>query len=143
MLEIWKDVPGYEGLYQVSNLGNVKSLNYNKTGNEKILKQKIRKNTNYLVVCLCKKGLHKDKFVHRLVLEAFNPNKNDTKSFKDEIINYDKLVVNHIDENKHNNCINNLEWCTHRYNDNYGSRREKLRNSHLGMSYKKHTKSIL
>ena len=107
MGEIWKDIPEYEGLYQVSNLGNVKSLNrYVKTcGNatrfveEKILTPTID-NTGYYVVSLWKNNLHTRPHIHRLVIEAFVPNLEN------------KPQVNHIDGNKLNNCVDNLEWCT-------------------------------
>lgn len=98
MKEIWKDIAGYEGLYQVSNFGRVKSLNYNKTGISKCLVPK--KNNSYNMVCLCKGGVHKYVSIHRLVANAFIPNPEN------------KLEVNHIDGNKSNNLISNLEWVT-------------------------------
>ncbi len=104
MKEIWKDIKGYEGLYWVSNLGRIKS------------KQKILKpiKGEYLKVGLSKEGIQKTVTVHRLVASAFilNPN------------NYN--YVNHIDENKYNNISSNLEWCTNKYNVNYGKRNEKV-----------------
>jgi len=111
MEEIWKPVVGYEGLYEISNLGKVKSLKY---GKERILKSSKNK-VGYLMVSLFKDGKHKIYKVHRLVASAFIPN-NDL--FKTE--------VNHKDENKENNNIENLEWCTHKYNINYGTRIEKI-----------------
>lgn len=122
MEEIWKDVKGYEGLYQVSNLGRVRSLdryvncgikNNNRVIKKgKIIKQCIR--NNYLGVGLCNQKTQKSKNVHRLVAEAFIPNPN----------NYS--CVNHKDENKLNNCVQNLEWCTNAYNNNYGTRLNKI-----------------
>lgn len=109
-MEIWKDIKGYEG-YKVSNLGNVKSLNYNRTGKEKILKPK--KNKGYLYVNLCKQGKVKFYLVHRLVAQAFIPNPN----------NYPQ--INHKDEDKTNNTIQNLEWCDRKYNNNYGTRNQR------------------
>lgn len=106
--EIWKDVKGYENLYKVSNLGEVKSLNYRKSLKEKILKPR-NNGDNYLCVIL--KG--KKKYIHRLVAEAFISNPNNYKE------------VNHKDENKQNNNANNLEWCTRKYNCNYGTKNEK------------------
>lgn len=115
MEEIWRDIKGYEGLYQVSNLGNVKSLCYNKTKISKLLR--IYKNSNndsgYYRTSLNKNGIRKHFYVHRLVGEAFIPNPNNLP------------CVNHIDEDKSNNCVENLEWCSIKYNVNYGTRNEK------------------
>lgn len=104
--EIWKDILGYEGLYQVSNFGRVKSLKF---GKEKILIPGKNKKTGYLQVVLCKENILKTYLVHRLVAEAF-------------IDNPDNLPqVNHKDENKLNNVVSNLEWCDAKYNINYGT----------------------
>lgn len=115
--EIWKPIKGYEGLYEVSNLGRIKSLNYNHTGKEKILKP-TKDRYGYLQVTLCKNNIKKQYTVHRLVAEAF-------------IDNPDNLPqVNHKDENKQNNNVDNLEWCDAKYNSNYGTgieRRAKSR----------------
>lgn len=117
MEEKWKDIEGYEGIYQVSNLGNVRSL-YFKNNKYKIDRIKERSKTldkkGYLRVILCKDGKIKNFQVHRLVAQAFIPNPN----------NYNE--VNHKDENPSNNRVDNLEWCTHKYNMNYGSIREKI-----------------
>lgn len=95
--EIWRDIPGFEGLYQASNLGNIKSLNFNKSCIEKELsKYKCR---GYLGVKLTKNGIGKNYLVHRLVIWAF----------KGLNLNYE---INHKDGNKQNNNINNLEYCT-------------------------------
>ena len=110
MEEIWKDVCGFEGKYQVSNLGNVKSLNYGRTGKEKLLSPSKDKD-GYLYVNLYKNREHKIYKVHRLVLMAFNPCENSHE-----------LQVNHIDENKENNNLSNLEWVTHQSNCNHGTR---------------------
>lgn len=102
-LEIWKDVPNYEGLYQVSNLGNVKSLarkNKNRVNREKIMKLKLN-NSGYYQVWLCKNNKSKGFFVHRLIALTFVPNLNNFPE------------VNHIDAVKTNNKVSNLEWCTH------------------------------
>lgn len=111
MKEIWKDIKGYEGLYQVSNLGNVKSLERyvnhfsgTRKVQEKILKPVID-NTGYYVVSLWKNNKHSRAHIHRLVAESF-------------IINNDnKPYINHIDGNKLNNNIGNLEWCTPKENN--------------------------
>ena len=87
MIEIWKDIAGYEGKYQVSNLGNVKSLNYNNTGKEKVLKPKIKKNNGLLEVTLNKNDKHNYYMLNRLVIETFTEtklNKNDVVMYKDE-----------------------------------------------------------
>lgn len=107
MEEIYKDIEGYEGLYQVSNLGNVKSLKNNKTKKEKVLKLEIR--NGYLKVDLCKNKTRKTYFVHRLVANAFLHNPH----------NYP--CVNHKDECRTNNEVENLEWCTHKYNLEYNN----------------------
>ena len=111
--EEWKDIKNYEGLYQVSNLGNVKSLERNKSNgkglvkiDEKILTQNIT-NWGYGNVALYKNGARKHHKVHRLVAEAFIPNPNN------------KEQINHIDGNKLNNNVNNLEWNTRIENMNH------------------------
>lgn len=108
MEEIWKNIQGYEGKYQVSNFGRIKSLGNNKTRKEKILKT-IEDSKGYLTINLCKEGKHKTYKIHRLVVEAFIPNPN----------NYP--IINHKDENPLNNCVDNLEWCTYHYNNTYGT----------------------
>ena len=106
-MEIWKDIPGYEGLYQVSNYGNVKSLNYRGTkGKHKCLKLNTDK-YGYKIVILANHGKYKSYKVHRLVAAAFIENLNNYKE------------VNHKDNNKDNNQINNLEWCDRSYNVKY------------------------
>ena len=112
MEEEWKEIKGYPN-YMVSNMGNVKSLGNNKTKKEKILKLSVDK-IGYLFVGLCKNGVQKKYFVHRLVAQAFIQNPN----------NYSQ--VNHKDENKQNNYAQNLEWCDTKYNSNYGTRLERI-----------------
>lgn len=120
MKEIWKDIKGYEGLYQVSNLGRVKSLDRWRPVTEKTLKKgykpKMTKGTilkpsklkkGYLQVSLQKNGKKKWKRIHQLVAETFIPNLN----------NYP--IINHKDENKQNNLVSNLEWCDYEYNIRY------------------------
>lgn len=110
MTDNWKDIKGFEGLYQISNLGNIKSLKRyvkNKYGyrvvNEKILKNQINSKGYYSVV-LRKENKTFTKEIHRLLAIAFIPN-----------INNDKYI-NHKDGNKLNNSLDNLEWCTCQYN---------------------------
>lgn len=109
----WKDIEGYEGLYQVSEYGDVKSINYNRTGREQIMKQRMN-DSGYCRVALTKNGTRKDYFVHRLVAEAFCDG-------------YEEgFQVNHMDECKTNNHYSNLEWCSAQYNSNYGTRNERI-----------------
>lgn len=123
-MEIWKDIKGYEGLYQVSNMGRIKSLGNNKTRKEKILSLK-PSNDGYIRVYLCKNGKQKPFSVHRLVAQAFLPNPDNLPE------------VNHIDENKENNHVKNLEWCDRKYNMNYGSRNERASISRKGKKHKR------
>lgn len=119
--EIWRDIDGYENLYQVSNLGNVRSLdrysqcknNFKQFNKGCVLKQKNNKN-GYKQINLHKDGKRKTYLVHRLVAQTFIQNPN----------NYP--MVNHKDENKSNNIVDNLEFCTCEYNINYGTRTEKM-----------------
>ena len=111
-MEIYKDIEGYEGLYQVSNLGNVKSLGNDKKRKEKILKPN-KNNRGYLYVGLYKDGKVKH-YIHRLVAQAFLQNPNNLPE------------INHKDEDKTNNHVTNLEWCDRKYNINYGTLKEKL-----------------
>ena len=117
MEEQWKAIKGYEGIYEVSNLGRVRSLDrhrkaaYGKTSFVRGIEVRIRKNSNndYLVVGLSKEGKHVHVLVHRLVAEAFVPNPNNLPQ------------VNHKDEDKSNNRADNLEWCDQYYNNHYGT----------------------
>lgn len=105
-MEVWKDVPGYEGLYQVSNLGRVKSLERwrkNGSGKQKIPERIMSQNAinrGYLMVQLSKNGVYKNVLVHRIVAEAFVQNLNGLDT------------VNHINGNKTDNRSTNLEWVT-------------------------------
>ena len=105
--EKWLPVVGYEGLYEVSNLGRVRSLPRNTTKG-KILAQQITK-FGYLKVALVKNNVPKFFQVHRLVAVSFIPNPNNLPQ------------VNHINENKLDNRVENLEWCTAKYNMNYSN----------------------
>jgi len=103
MEEIWKDIKNYEKLYKISNYGRLFSYKSNK-----ILRYSVRPN-GYLKYSLYKNGRYEHISMHRLVAQAFIPNPN----------NYQ--IVNHIDENKTNNQVDNLEWCISKYNVNYGT----------------------
>lgn len=102
MIEEWKDIPNYEGLYQVSNYGKVISKKRSGTPG-RLLKGEIDED-GYIRIALCKNNKIKKYKAHRLVMMAFNNTDNPD------------LQVNHIDGNKKNNKINNLEWCTPAYN---------------------------
>ena len=112
-IEQWKSIAGYEGLYAVSNFGRVKSLGNNKLRKEKILKPQ-KEGKGYLFVRLYRNGKGKKFKVHRLVATAFIPN---PKGFEQ---------VNHKDEVKTNNCVENIEWCNAKYNNSYGTRIERV-----------------
>lgn len=122
MQEIWKDIRGFEGLYQISNLGNVKSvtriISRSTTDlpiQERILKPCVRHGYKHII--LSKNGKFTTGHIHRLVAEAFIPNPNNLP------------CVNHKDENPSNNCVNNLEWCTRAYNNSYNHLRERAATS--------------
>lgn len=117
-IEIWKPVVGYEGFYEVSNFGRVRSIDryvsHSRNPNYKVLKKGklLSEKDNghgYKAVHLTVNNITKDKYVHRLVAQAFLQNPNDLPE------------VNHKDENPANNCLDNLEWCTSQYNDLYGN----------------------
>lgn len=149
-MEEWKPVKNYEGYYEVSNLGRVRSLPRTWTGRNqfgaqftinrqggRILKPDYRRKSGtyevdkHLRVGLSKEGKTKKFFVHRLVAEAFIPNPNNLP------------IVNHKDENPQNNCCDNLEWCTHKYNSGYGTAIERrLKNSDFTERSKKQHKKF-
>lgn len=110
--EIWKPIVGYEGLYEVSSLGRVKSLARNTTSG-KVLRQ-TKDHCGYYRCTLTKDGVQKVHRVHRLVGIAFIKN-NECFPF-----------INHKDENKENNHVDNLEWCDAKYNLNYGNCTKKM-----------------
>lgn len=106
MNEIWKDIKNFEGLYQISNLGNIKSFHKQRPY---LLKPSLGNNGYYQITLYQKNHTRKKFLVHRLVAEHFLANPNCY------------LCVNHKDENKLNNSVNNLEWCTYQYNNAYGT----------------------
>ena len=117
MEETWKDIPEYEGLYQASTLGRIRSVERfvpGKKGFFKLMKSVILKHTTagrgYASVMLSKNGVTKRWNVHRLIALTFIPNPNNLPE------------VNHKDENKKHNVCSNLEWCDSKYNANYGHR---------------------
>ncbi|MBQ0088112.1 MAG: HNH endonuclease [Prevotellaceae bacterium] len=105
--EIWKDIPHYEGLYQVSNYGRIKN-------NRGQFKTQHDNGRGYLGVELWKNNSSKREYVHRLVALAFLPNPNHFTQ------------VNHKDEDKQNNYVDNLEWCDCKYNNNYGTHTQRM-----------------
>lgn len=112
--EIWKDIEGYEGLYQVSDKGRVRSMKF---GKERILKPS-KDGWGYIFVRLYKNGEQKPYKVHRLVGQAFLLNPNNLPE------------INHKDEDKTNNSVENLEWCDTKYNLNYGTRNQRISDKH-------------
>lgn len=108
----WTPIRGFEGLYEISVDGEVKSLNYNRTGKERILKLG-KDGHGYPQVVLYKDEKRRNFLVHRLVAEAFIPNPEHLPE------------VNHKDENPLNNKVENLEWCNHKYNMNWGTRNKR------------------
>ena len=116
-MEEWKNVIGYEGLYEVSNKGNVRNVRRNTL-------LKLSKNRyGYIQVYLYKNGIRTVFRVHRLVAEAFIPNPDNLPQ------------INHKNEDKSNNCVENLEWCTAKYNNNYGHRTENAINTRVKNGY--------
>ena len=115
--EVWKDVKDYEGLYQVSDRGDVFSVVRKDSRGNKIGGRMLKPNYDrygYLQVGLCKNNKVKTKKIHRLVTEAFIPNPENHPE------------VNHLDEVKDNNELYNLEWCSRKHNTNHGTRNERL-----------------
>lgn len=111
--EIWLPIKGYTGLYEISDQGRVRSLNYKRTGRTQVLKPLMIR-SGYLQVMLYKDGKSKPYLVHRLVAEAFLANAEDLPE------------VNHLDECKTHNAVSNLEWCDRSHNINYGTRNARI-----------------
>ena len=114
-MEVWKDITGYEGLYQISNYGQVKSLHYHRGASEKIMALKTMR--GYKLIGLRKNGVKKIFQVHRLVAKAFIANP------------YNLEQVNHKDTNKANNHVDNLEWVTARENSLHAIRHGRFKGS--------------
>jgi hypothetical protein len=116
MEEVWKEIKNFEGYYEISNLGNIRSLTRINT-NGRCLKGRLRKPykgwDGHLRIRLSKGNKLTDCLVHRLVALAFIPNPNNLPQ------------INHKDENPQNNCVDNLEWCTLLYNLKYGTREKR------------------
>lgn len=113
-IEVWRDIDGFDG-YQVSNLGNIRSLNYNGTGNIQNLKPTLSgKNRTYKSISMQVRDKVIRRNVHRLVAQAFIPNPSNLPE------------INHIDEDGTNNKVSNLEWCDRIYNLNYGGRTDRF-----------------
>ena len=112
--EEWRDIPGYEGIYLVSNLGRIKSQPRHGT---KVGIRKLRKHIGYWGINLTKDGITKHYLVHRLVALAFISNPQNLP------------CINHKDESRDNNRVENLEWCTHKYNLTYGTARKRQKES--------------
>lgn len=125
METIWKDIPNYIGYYQISNTGQIKSLERKvkssksrqglRTVNERLIKTRIDK-YGYETVILRKENIDKHFTIHRLVATCFIPNPENLPS------------INHKDENKLNNIVDNLQWCTVKYNNLYNNRQTKINN---------------
>lgn len=116
MNEIWRPIVNFEGLYDVSNIGRVRSLNYRGHNKKEILKSYIS-NNGYVYIRLTKNGKNKLYRVHRLVAMAFIPNPNNLP------------IINHKNEIKTDNRAENLEWCTHSYNWKYSGIDKKAHNA--------------
>ena len=121
MQEKWCDIIGYEGMYQVSNFGKVRSLDRISCGRFFRGKEMCLCGEPYSKVQLCKNNKAVTFLVHRLVAQAFVPNPN----------NY--TCINHKDEDKHNNRADNLEWCTYEYNNLYSDVVRRSANSRRGV----------
>lgn len=129
MEEKWKDIRGYEGIYQVSNLGNVKKIRFinNRCNFKKESIRKLNIRNGYYIIQLSKNGSRKSYQVHRLVAQAFISNPEN------------KPFINHKDYNPLNNNVNNLEWCTQKENVNWSicnmKKRKNITHSNTNEKY--------
>lgn len=115
-MEIWKNIEEFNGKYQVSNLGRIRRVYKKGIIPDKFLKT-FKNKQGYVVAPITINNIQKNRLVHRLVANAFIPKIDG------------KLEINHKDEDKENNCVENLEWCTHKENSNYGTRNIRLAQS--------------
>lgn len=127
MEEVWKDIVGYEDKYQISNLGRIKSLKDTHGNYKERMLNPTPNLKGYLGQCISKNGIRKRVTIHRLVAETFIPNP----------LNLPE--VNHKDEDKSNNSVSNLEWCTKKYNINYGTGIKRRSNKIKGIKPSKNT----
>ena len=125
MIEKWVDIKGYENKYAISNLGRIKSIK------AKLIMKPMKCTNGYLCACLWKNNKQQKILVHRLVALHFI---NNPQNYED---------VNHIDENKENNQVDNLQWCSHKFNMNYGSIKTKIGNANRGKKAHVFTKAKL
>ena len=128
MTEIYKDIKDLEGLYQVSNFGNILSLNYGRSGKSKLL-QTIKDKDGYLKVNLRKNGKLKGFKVHRLVAETFLPNPDNLPCVNHKIEGDEGKTINMVFFNEDGTIDEErttIEWCTHEYNNTYGTRIERI-----------------
>lgn len=112
-MEYWKDIQEFNGIYQISNFGRIRRIYKKGIIKNKYLKT-FKNKSGYVVAPITINNIQKNRLVHRLVAEAFIPKQRG------------KNEINHIDENKENNCVSNLEWCTHKENSNYGTRGKRI-----------------
>lgn len=120
MYEEWKEVYAFDILFEVSNLGRIRTKYHGKQGYKKEYRyiEPLDNGKGYLRINIKRNGNQKTVYIHRLVAEAFVPNPDGF------------VEINHKDENKKNNSADNLEWCTHLYNCHYGTRNERTGRAH-------------
>lgn len=133
--EIWKDIPGWEGYYQASTLGNIRSVDriqpFLGPIKGRVLKQASGKAGRYRLVSLCKDGTQVTRSVHGLVAKTFLPNPNGYN------------CINHKDENTYNNNVDNLEWCTPSYNNSYNNKFKRYCKEFALRGQQKHRRAVM